>query len=99
MTAYALLSGIQYIYEECPFSEGLTTTYYKELLNCLETDKPGSRLIFYLRFLEDRETGLFAIPLEPHENLHACPNCRQPTSTDDLCSFCRMIQKVKTNKS
>ncbi len=99
MAAYALLRGIQYIYEECPFSKGSTTIYYKELLNRLETDKPGSKLIFYLRFLEARETGLFAMPAESHENLHACPNCGQPTSTDDLCSFCRMIQKVKTDQS
>ena len=99
MAAYALLRGIQYIYEECPFAEGAPTIYYKELLNRLETDKPGSKMTFYLRFLEARETGLFAVPAEPPGNLHACPNCGQPTSTDDLCSFCRMIQKAKTEIS
>jgi len=94
MAAYALLRGIKYIYEECPFAEGSTTIYYKELLNRLETDKPGSKQTFYLRFLEAREAGLFLIPTEPPDNLHACPSCGQPTSTDDLCSFCRMIQKA-----
>ena len=94
MAAYALLRGINYIYKECPFAEGSTTIYFKELLNRLETDKPGSKLTFYLRFLEAREAGLFAIHTEFSENLHACPNCGQPTSTDDLCSFCRMIQKA-----
>jgi len=96
MAAYALLRGIEYIYEECPFAEGATSIYYKELLNRLETDKPGSKLIFYLRFLEARETGLFAPAPEEAANLHPCPNCGQPTSTDDLCSFCRMIEKLKT---
>jgi uncharacterized protein (TIGR00269 family) len=96
MAAYALLRGIRYIYEECPFAEGSTTIYYKEVLNRLENDKPGSKLTFYLRFLEARETGLFAIPTDDPERLHACPGCGQPTSTDDLCSFCRMIQKAKT---
>ncbi len=96
MAAYALLRGIRYIYEECPFAEGSTTIYYKEVLNRLENDKPGSKLTFYLRFLEARETGLFAIPTDAPESLHACPGCGQPTSTDDLCSFCRMIQKAKT---
>lgn len=95
MAAYALLRGIEYIYEECPFADGATSIYYKELLNRLETDKPGSKLIFYLRFLEARETGLFAAPAEFAANLHPCPNCGQPTSTDDLCSFCRMIEKAK----
>ncbi|MCC7511144.1 MAG: tRNA 2-thiocytidine biosynthesis protein TtcA, partial [Anaerolineae bacterium] len=46
MAAYALLRGIEYIYEECPFAEGATSIYYKELLNRLETDKPGAKLIF-----------------------------------------------------
>jgi uncharacterized protein (TIGR00269 family) len=99
MAAYALLRGISYIYEECPFAEGSTTIYFKELLNRLETDKPGSKLTFYLRFLEAREAGLFAIHAEFSENLHACPNCGQPTSTDDLCSFCRMIQKANVEAS
>jgi tRNA-5-methyluridine54 2-sulfurtransferase len=35
MAAYALLRGIEYIYEECPFAEGSTSIYYKELLNRL----------------------------------------------------------------
>ncbi len=96
MAAYALLRGIEYIYEECPFAEGSTSIYYKELLNRLETDKPGSKLSFYLRFLEARESGLFATPVESAVNLHPCPNCGQPTSTDDLCSFCRMVEKVKS---
>ena len=95
MAAYALLRGIEYIYEECPFAVGSTSIYYKELLNRLETDKPGSKLTFYLRFLEARETGLFGTPVESAPSLHPCPNCGQPTSTDDLCSFCRMIEKAK----
>ena len=97
MAAYALLRGIEYIYEECPFAEGSTSIYYKELLNRLETDKPGSKLTFYLRFLEARETGLFASAPASAPDLHPCPNCGQPTFTDDLCSFCRMIEKVSAN--
>jgi uncharacterized protein (TIGR00269 family) len=96
MAAYALLRGIEYIYEECPFAVGSTSIYYKELLNRLETDKPGSKLNFYLRFLEARETGLFAVPAESVPSLHPCPNCGQPTTTDDFCSFCRMIEKAKS---
>jgi len=95
MAAYALLRGIEYIYEECPFAEGATSIYYKELLNRLETDKPGAKLIFYLRFLEARESGLFAPQQESDMELHPCPNCGQPTSTADLCSFCRMVEKTK----
>ncbi len=57
MTAYCLLRGIEYIYEECPFAEGSQSIYYKELLNQLETTRPGAKLTFYLRFLEARKRG------------------------------------------
>src|SRR5512135_3138114 len=59
MTAYALLRGIEYIYEECPYALGSTSIYYKEILNQLENARPGTKLTFYLRFLEARHEGLF----------------------------------------
>lgn len=96
MTAYALLRGIEYIYEECPFAEGSTSIYYKETLNKLENDRPGAKLTFYLRFLEARQSGLFGRQESFLQHLHACPNCGQPTSAPGLCSFCRMIEKTKT---
>src|SRR5690349_23109689 len=44
MAAYAILRGIEYIYEECPFAAGSTSIYYKELLNKLENDRPGAKM-------------------------------------------------------
>jgi uncharacterized protein (TIGR00269 family) len=100
MTAYCLLRGIEYIYEECPFAEGSQSIYYKELLNQLETTRPGAKLTFYLRFLEARKRGdLFVEPEVARPHLHNCPKCGQPTSTDDLCSFCRMMEKVNSTPS
>ncbi len=99
MTAYALLRGIEYIYEECPFAEGSTSIYYKEALNRLENDRPGTKLGFYLSFLEARESGLFAEGQRSSQDLHPCPNCGQPTTAPGLCSFCRMIEKVRTGKA
>jgi uncharacterized protein (TIGR00269 family) len=99
MTAYALARGIEYIYEECPFAEGATTIYYKEMLNQLETDRPGAKLTFYLRFLEARRGGLFREQSKVLDSLHPCPQCGQPTSAPGLCSFCRMIEKVSQPES
>jgi tRNA-5-methyluridine54 2-sulfurtransferase len=96
MTAYAMLRGIEYIYEECPFAEGSTSIYYKELLNKLENDRPGAKLTFYLSFLEARERGLFAPRSEPDVELHPCTNCGQPTSVPGMCSFCRMMVQLET---
>jgi uncharacterized protein (TIGR00269 family) len=95
MAAYSIARGIEYIYEECPFAEGSQSIYYKELLNQMETARPGAKLTFYLRFLEARKSGdLFIEKNVEAANLHPCPKCGQPTSTDDLCSFCRLMEKA-----
>ena len=94
MTAYALLRGIEYIYEECPFAKGSKTIYYKELLNLLETEVPGAKLTFYIKFLDARKQGLFAEQEEIRAVLKPCPNCGQPTSAPGLCSFCRLMERA-----
>jgi len=97
MTAYCLSRGIEYIYDECPFAEGAKSIYYKELLNQLETTRPGAKLIFYLKFLEAHKRGdLFIEQDVKKANLHPCNKCGQPTSAPDLCSFCRMIEKANS---
>jgi uncharacterized protein (TIGR00269 family) len=96
MTAYAIMNGIEYIYEECPFADGSQSIFYKESLNQLETVRPGAKLIFYLNFLEAKKSGkLFLEKNVEMSQLHPCPQCGQPTSAPDLCSFCRMIEKTK----
>ncbi|MBI3732031.1 MAG: adenine nucleotide alpha hydrolase family protein [Chloroflexi bacterium] len=89
MAAYAIVRGIDYIYDECPHAEGATTLFYKTLLNQLETNSPGAKLSFYLEFLRARQEGLFQ---KAHDEvvLHECEYCGQPTSAPGLCSFCRI---------
>mgnify|MGYP000894928124 FL=1 len=93
MTAYCLVRGIEYIYEECPHVGGSTTLYYKEVLNKMEEDRPGAKLQFYLSFLQAKEQGLFAAA-EDKADLHPCERCGQPTSAPGECSFCRLWDKV-----
>ena len=88
--AYALLRGIDYIYEECPHAEGATTLFYKEILNQLEARSPATKEMFYLNFLEAREQyDLFHVDREALE-MHPCQRCGQPTSAPGLCAFCRL---------
>lgn len=94
--AYALLRGIDYIYEECPHSVGATSIYYKELLNRLEADRPGAKLAFYLSFLRAKEQGLFSpIQTGERDQLSSCERCGQPTSAPGLCAYCRMWERVR----
>jgi uncharacterized protein (TIGR00269 family) len=88
--AYALIQGIDYIYDECPFAKGSTTTSYKELLNQLELQSPGAKQQFYLHFLSARQAGRVAFKQVEEAELHPCVNCGQPTTAGDVCAFCRL---------
>ncbi len=95
MAAYALMRPIEYIYEECPYAEGARSIYYKEILNKMEAERPGTKLGFYLSFLQAKEQGLFAPQADPDLSLlHTCPSCGQPTSAPGICSFCRMMESL-----
>ena len=94
IAAYALIRGIDYIYDECPFSEGATTLYYKTILNKLEEDRPGTKLRFYLEFLRAREEGAFS-GLAEEVVLHKCTSCGQPTGAKGECAFCRLWARVR----
>ncbi len=89
MAAYAISSGIDYILEECPFSEGATSIFYKGLLNQLEEQSPGSKLRFYLNFLKIKDVFKKDTP-----QLSPCVQCGYLT-TGNLCNFCRLKSKIK----
>jgi uncharacterized protein (TIGR00269 family) len=88
--AYALVQGIEYIYDECPFAKGATTNMTKELLNQLELNSPGAKQQFYLQFLRAREGGQVRFEADSPADLHPCVRCGQPTTAGDLCAFCRL---------
>lgn len=93
--AYAYLRGIEYMYDECPYAIGATSIYYKEVLNQLEADRPGTKLSFYLAYLKAKETMQFTEESDQSELLHACDQCGQPTSAPGKCAFCRTWNQVR----
>jgi tRNA-5-methyluridine54 2-sulfurtransferase len=95
---YALVRGIDYIYEECPHAVGNLTNFYKTLLNQLESQSPGAKLGFYLEFLRARGEGAFE-QFSRVESLHECEVCGQPTSAPGRCAFCRMWDVEKLNSA
>jgi tRNA-5-methyluridine54 2-sulfurtransferase len=99
MAAYALLRGINYIHDECPFVSGSNTIYYKEIFNQIETERPGAKLAFYISYLKAKEDGLFSDKKEMvEEKIHSCPSCGQPTTTPGECAFCRMMNTSMKKK-
>jgi uncharacterized protein (TIGR00269 family) len=89
LAAYCVLTGIDYIIEECPMAVGNRHLGYKEVLNEIEERSPGSKAAFLFGFL-DRAHGRFVDDVvEERGDLHACTQCGAPTP-GDVCAFCRM---------
>jgi uncharacterized protein (TIGR00269 family) len=91
--AYCVLRGIDYIVEECPMAEGNKHIGYKEALNQVEAQSPGSKAAFYLTFVDRVSERFVAAAEEEREGLHPCPGCGSPT-TGELCAFCRLVAKA-----
>jgi len=84
--AYAVLTGVDYIVEECPHAVGATSHVYKDLLNRLEQQSPGSKHQFLFQFYQQ---GRSQLKVEERPDLRSCRYCGQPTP-GDVCAFCRM---------
>ena len=98
LAAYSVVNKIDYIVEECPMAKGSKTLLYKEVLNRLETESPGTKQRFYWGFLEKQSRGERApasMEEKDQRTLHPCQTCGQPTSAD-ICSYCKMMAKAKT---
>ncbi len=100
IAAYAVLNKIDYIVEECPMAKGSKMLLYKDVLNRLETESPGTKQQFYWRFLERQATSQStssSMAEKDQAKLHPCTTCGQPT-TADVCSYCKMMARAKVSK-
>src|SRR5262247_588214 len=83
LAAYCVLNKIDYIVDECPMAQGARTLLYKEVLNRLETESPGTKQYFYWGFLEKQREKKSSSPASMAEKdqamLHPCATCGQPT--------------------
>ena len=98
MAAYAVINRIDYIVEECPMAKGAKMLVYKEVLNRLEAESPGTKQAFYWGFLEKQASNKHTTEtMATHDRavLHPCLTCGQPTS-GEICSYCKMMARAKT---
>lgn len=91
MVAYCLISGIRYIYEECPHSVGARSLFLKRILNELEDEAPSTKISFVKGFL--RAHHIF--PKAEETELRDCPVCGMPTTSSGPCRFCRIRERMK----
>jgi uncharacterized protein (TIGR00269 family) len=88
--AYAIVQGIEYYGEDCPYSKGATTLVYKRALNMIEYNSPGTKVRFYREFLKIRDE-LFVD--KERVDLKDCPECGYPTAYPP-CAFCRLKERM-----
>ena len=101
IAAYAVLHRIDYIVEECPMAQGAKMLVYKDALNRLEAESPGTKQTFYWRFLERQakaQPASSSMTELDRSKLHPCISCGQPT-TAEVCSYCKMVGRAKAAKS
>jgi uncharacterized protein (TIGR00269 family) len=91
--AYCVLTGIDYIVEECPMAEGNRHLGYKELLNALEDRSPGSKAAFLFGFFDRAHEHFAEAATEERAGLRACRSCGAPT-TGDVCAFCSLRERA-----
>jgi len=96
IAAYAVVNKIDYIVEECPNAKGAKMLLYKEILNRLEDESPGTKQAFYWGFLARQKAEAQARPSMAESDralLHPCAKCGQPT-TAEVCTYCKMMGRM-----
>jgi uncharacterized protein (TIGR00269 family) len=83
---YAMLRGIKFHDATCPHSERAQRGRFREILNRLEEDSPGTRhaIVQGYEKLRPLLSEHFAM-----ESVHACPECGEPTA-NELCKACAL---------
>ena len=93
MAAWCIVRGIDYQVEECPMAVGNKHLAYKDALNAIERESPGSKAAFYLNFVEKMAPLLANVSAAATGDLQECSVCGSPT-TGDSCAFCRLQERV-----
>ena len=89
MAAYCVLTGIDYIVEECPMAAGNRHLGYKEALNAIEEQSPGTKAAFLFGFLDRAHDHFAEGVVEERADLQPCRECGSPTPSE-ICAFCRL---------
>lgn len=87
---YALLNKIEFHDGECPYSERALRGKYRDIINSLESDTPGTRhaLLKSYDAISDALAKSF-----PRAQLNKCSECGEPT-LNTICKACSMVRDL-----
>ncbi|MBI4307455.1 MAG: TIGR00269 family protein [Chloroflexi bacterium] len=89
--SYAVVRRIDYVVDECPNAVGALSLLYKDVLNKIEAESPGTKLRFFQGYLKNLRPVLDAA--SPKPELRECATCGEATTTE-VCAYCRMVERV-----
>ncbi|HUH06306.1 MAG TPA: ATP-binding protein [Egibacteraceae bacterium] len=96
--AYCVITGLDYVVEECPLVAGNTVLRYKDALNELERHSPGTKAAFLFGFLDRAQREHFSAADARDRDVVACTRCELPTSHRGegpaVCAFCRTRERL-----
>ncbi len=88
---YAMLKNIEFYHGECPYSERAQRGRFRDILNNLEKDSPGTRHAIIQSYDSISDALLKSFP---PAKLLKCEICNEPT-LDMICKSCSMIRDLK----
>jgi len=95
---YAFMRGIDYVVDECPNAVGASQLAYKDVLNRLEAESPGTKQAFVREFVRRVQPALAEPASAERTDPNACARCGMP-AWGDLCGFCRLVDEVTTKRA
>jgi uncharacterized protein (TIGR00269 family) len=87
---YALVKNITFHNAECPYSTRALRGSFREIIDALEENTPGTRHSIMNSYESIKELLLKQYPLV---TLNACPTCGEPTS-QKLCKTCVLKKRI-----
>lgn len=93
--AYCIITGIDYLVDECPMAAGNKHLGYKDALNQIELTSPGSKSDFYFSFLRRAAERFRGADGDDAAELTTCLRCGAPSGAE-VCAFCRLVETAST---
>lgn len=92
--AYAFLRKLDYVLDECPNAVGASQLLYKDVLQRLEAEMPGTKQSFVTEFYRRVRPVLFREELEAPKT---CTRCGMPAHRA-VCGFCSLREEIERKR-
>ncbi len=89
---YCELRGIEPADINCSFSKGATSHTFKQALDFLESEMPGTKRNFLFSYVEGKQP-----PAQPENDFGTCRECGHPAYAD-LCGVCSLRRQVEEGR-